>query len=268
MIILSKLLRHWAYTYDFKAGEKYINSYPQFVTNIQGLYIHFVHITRHVKKPNVEKNHMPLLLLHGWPSSIMEFYKDIQLKFAEEREIIIPSLPGFGFSSSPTIPGFTCIEMSVVLKNLMLRLGHDKFRVQDGSYGANNGHIMSILFPQHVDDTLNIHDKQEMPFVKYTKRFRNTFTQANQIYTTSIYFDLNKSPNVLAEYLIEQILRADPLNVLEKKININTEMIDNLMMYWRTKCIYRAMQTYKAQFEKLPTDFIDLLLHTYGIIKE
>lgn len=93
-------------------------------------------------------------MLHGWPSSIMEFYKIIPLLISPRREydfvfeVIVPSLPGFGFSSTPTVSGLSCIHMSVILKNLMLRLGHYQFYVQDGDWGIFISRIMSSLFPK------------------------------------------------------------------------------------------------------------------------
>lgn len=116
-----------------------------------GLDIHFIR----AKPSNVdEKRVLPLLILHGWPGSIIEFYKIIPLLTTPRPEhdfvfeVIAPSLPGFGFSSAATIPGLSYIQMSVVLKNLMLRLGYDKFYVQGGDWGASITNAISTLFPQ------------------------------------------------------------------------------------------------------------------------
>lgn len=91
-------------------------------------------------------------MLHGWPSSIIEFYKIIPL-LTEARqnysfvfEVIVPSPPGFGFSSASS--GLSCIHISAILKNLMLRLGHDKFYIQDGDYGIFISRFMTCLFPE------------------------------------------------------------------------------------------------------------------------
>lgn len=113
--------------------------------------IHFIRA-----KPNNagEKRVLPLLILHGWPGSIMEFYKIIPLLTTPRPEhdfvfeVVAPSLPGFGFSDAATIPGLSYIQMSVVLKNLMLRLGYDKFYIQGGDWGATIISAMSTLFPQ------------------------------------------------------------------------------------------------------------------------
>jgi len=98
---LKPLLDYWKDTYDFNAREKFLNQYPQFKTNIQGLDIHFIHIN-----PNTDgkTRKVPLLMLHGWPGSLREFYKIIDILKADDHrfdykfELIMPSLPGFGFS--------------------------------------------------------------------------------------------------------------------------------------------------------------------------
>lgn len=93
-------------------------------------------------------------MLHGWPGSVIEFYKVIPLLTATRPEhdfvfeVIAPSLPGFGFSSAATISGLSDANVAIVFKNLMLRLGFDKFYIQGGDCGAIICSDMSILFPQ------------------------------------------------------------------------------------------------------------------------
>ncbi|XP_029155247.1 juvenile hormone epoxide hydrolase-like [Nylanderia fulva] len=230
MYTLCTLLRQWGYNYNFQEREKYINSNPHFITNVQGLDIHFIHIKPHVKKCNVKKRYMPLplLLLHGWPSSVIEFYKDISLE--KSREIIIPSLPGFGFSSAPTISGFSCIDMSVVLKNLMLKLGHDKFYVIDDRHDAINSYIMSMLFPQHAYKDYSIFGynnayrerdyffseftKKIVPVEKLLKKFGYLEDQASEI---------NKTDNVSE---INTINKAAEMNTIDNASEIDTIKID------------------------------------------
>lgn len=110
-------------------------------------------------KPNIKKGLkvIPIILLHGWPGSVLEFY-DIIPKLAIEDdekngyvfEVIVPSLPGYGWSQSAAKPGLGAIEVSVVMRNLMLRLGHEKFYVQGGDAGSIIGRSMATLFPENV----------------------------------------------------------------------------------------------------------------------
>lgn len=119
------------------------------------LNIHYIHA-----KPLVEqvkgKKVVPLLLLHGWPGSVREFYEIIpKLTSATARhnlvfEVIVPSLPGYGFSQASSKTGLGPAEVSVVLRNLMLRLGHKRFFVQGGDWGSLLGSHMATIFPENV----------------------------------------------------------------------------------------------------------------------
>ncbi|KAJ8730613.1 hypothetical protein PYW08_002026 [Mythimna loreyi] len=143
----------WANKYNFTEREAYLNQYPQFKTNIQGLDIHFIRVTPEVPE-GVEV--LPLLMLHGWPGSVLEFYEVIPLitGYCEHNdfavEVIVASLPGFGFSDGATRPGFGTLEISGVLKNFMHRLGYEKFYVQGGDMGAMTLNQMVTLYPEVI----------------------------------------------------------------------------------------------------------------------
>lgn len=99
----------------------------------------------------------PLLLLHGWPGSIREFYEIIPklaLPDSEELdvvfEVVAPSLPGYGWSQAASKPGFGIAEMAVVLRNLMIQLGYDKFFIQGGDWGSLLGSNIATMFPDNV----------------------------------------------------------------------------------------------------------------------
>ncbi|KYM76127.1 UPF0663 transmembrane protein C17orf28 like protein [Atta colombica] len=279
---LRKLLDYWENEYNFDEREKYINQYSHFKTNIQGLDIHFIH----AKPNNTEgKRVLPLLIVHGWPGSIMEFYKIIPLLTSPKPEhdfvfeVIAPSLPGFGFSSAATIPELSTIQMSVVLKNLMLRLGHDKYYVQGGDWGSSVIHTMSCLYPQHVlglhsnlclvlnkwtilKKALTLLKKSFLSWEKTKKKtgfsilgeFGYFYIQATKPDTVGV--GLNDSPAGLAAYIIEKFstgtnpsykYRADG-GFLEKYTY--DELIDNLMIYWISNSITTAMRIYAEHCTK------------------
>ncbi|CAL1689410.1 unnamed protein product [Lasius platythorax] len=287
---LRKLLDYWADDYNFQERQKFINQYPHFKTNIQGLDIHFIRA-----KPNNagEKRVLPLLILHGWPGSIMEFYKIIPLLTTPRPEhdfvfeVVTPSLPGFGFSDAAMIPGLSYIQMSVVLKNLMLRLGYDKFYIQGGDWGATIISAMSTLFPQHV---MGMHSnmcsimrnkalmKQALyeylsSFLPWAKKTRQTDHQRRAFSHKSIlletgYFHiqatkpdtvgvgLNDSPAGLAAYLIEKFSTGTNYSYKSREDGgflekyTYDELIDNLMIYWASNSITTAMRIYAEMFTK------------------
>ncbi|XP_013165393.1 PREDICTED: juvenile hormone epoxide hydrolase-like [Papilio xuthus] len=146
-------LKFWAEEYPFKEREAFFNKFPHYKTNIQGLDIHFMRI-----KPQVPAgvDVVPLIILHGWPGSVREFYEAIPLLTQQQPgynfafEVIAPSLPGFGFSDAPVRPGLSTTQMAVIFKNLMTRLGFKKFYIQGGDWGSTTGSAMATLYPEDV----------------------------------------------------------------------------------------------------------------------
>ncbi|XP_063893486.1 juvenile hormone epoxide hydrolase [Helicoverpa armigera] len=143
----------WANKYNFTEREDFLNQFPHYKTNIQGLDIHFIRV-----KPEVPEGTLvlPLLMMHGWPGSIREFYGSIPLitEYNEKRgfavEVIVPSLPGFGFSDGTTRPGMGEVEIAAIMKNLMARLGFEKFYVQGGDFGALIANDMVTFYPDKI----------------------------------------------------------------------------------------------------------------------
>lgn len=151
--LLKEILDFWRTKYNWREREKFLNQYPQFKTTIQGLDIHYLHVKP--AKPDGAKV-LPLLMLHGWPGSVREFYEAIPLLTTKSKdknivfELIIPSLPGYGYSQASSKPGLSPTHMAIVFKNLMKRVGFEKFYVQGGDWGALIGSNMARLYPEKV----------------------------------------------------------------------------------------------------------------------
>src|ERR671928_935329 len=136
---MQELTRYWATDYDWRKAEAKLNAYPQFVTTIDGLDIHFIHIrSRH-------KNALPLIITHGWPGSVLEQIKLIGPLTdptasggdAEDAfDVVIPSMPGYGFSGKPTATGWDPVHIAGAWIALMRRLGYTRFVAQGGDWGA------------------------------------------------------------------------------------------------------------------------------------
>ena len=148
--LMRKLAEHWAHGYDWRAHEAELNRHPQFLTEIDGQTIHFLHIKSH------EPNAFPLILSHGWPSTVAEFLGligplsnprahglDSSLAF----DLVIPSLPGFGFSSPLAGPGWDAARTATAWDTLMTRLGYTRYGAQGNDAGALVGRELGILQP-------------------------------------------------------------------------------------------------------------------------
>ena len=150
---LRELATYWATGYDWQVQEAALNAYPQFLTTIDGATVHFLHVR------SAEPSARPLLLLHGWPGSIVEFLDLIGPLTnpaahggdpADAFHLVIPSLPGYGLSGPLTQAGWTDGRTAAALAELMARLGYDRYGVQGGDVGAFIAPLIGRLVPDRV----------------------------------------------------------------------------------------------------------------------
>ncbi|WP_138731823.1 epoxide hydrolase family protein [Modestobacter excelsi] len=149
--MVQRLARHWATDYDWRACESRLNALPQFVTSIDGLDIHFLHVrSRH-------DDALPLVVNHGWPGSIIEQLKIIDRltdptahggTAADAFHVVVPSMPGYGFSGKPTSTGWGPERMGRAWAELMQRLGYDRYVAQGGDWGAFVVDQMGLQAPE------------------------------------------------------------------------------------------------------------------------
>ena len=132
---LKPLVEYWATDYDWRKAEAKLNALPQFITEIDGLDIHFIHVR------SSHEDAMPLIITHGWPGSIIELLKVIEpltepASGEDAFHVVIPSLPGYGFSGRPEEPGWNPDRIARVWDELMHRLGYEQYVAQGGDWGA------------------------------------------------------------------------------------------------------------------------------------
>ncbi|TIM80472.1 MAG: epoxide hydrolase 1, partial [Mesorhizobium sp.] len=154
---LQDLLRYWMTDYNWREVEAKLNALPMFVTEIDGVAIHFIH----VRSPHA--NAMPMIMTHGWPGSILEFMKVIGPltdpaahggASEDAFDLVVPSIPGFGFSGKPTETGWGSDHIGRAWGVLMGRLGYDRYVSQDGDCGSVISHRMAL---QKVPGLIGIH---------------------------------------------------------------------------------------------------------------
>ena len=144
------LARHWANDYDFRRLETKLNAVPNFITEIDGLDIHFIHVR------SKHENALPMIVTHGWPGSIIEQMKIIDPltnptahggSASDAFHLVIPSLPGYGFSGKPTAPGWNPVSIAKAWATLMQRLGYTKYVAQGGDWGNAVSEVMALQQP-------------------------------------------------------------------------------------------------------------------------
>ena len=147
---MEALVRYWRTEYDFGRVEARLNALPQFITEIDGLDIHFIH----VRSPH--KNALPAILIHGWPGSIIEFLNVVGPlsdptshggNATDAFDVVIPSIPGYGFSGKPDTTGWGPERIARAFNELMNRLGYDRYVAQGGDWGAIIADLMGVQAP-------------------------------------------------------------------------------------------------------------------------
>ena len=154
---MKKLARYWATDYDWRKIEAKLNSYPQFITEIDGLDIHFIHVR------SKHENALPIIVTHGWPGSIIEQLKIIDPltnptahggSASDAFHVVIPSMPGYGYSGKPTETGWGPDRIARAWAVLMKRLGYTKYVAQGGDWGAV---VVDVMAMQGHPELLGIH---------------------------------------------------------------------------------------------------------------
>src|SRR5687768_3284868 len=150
---LQDLARYWATDYDWRKCEAKINALPQFITEIDGLDIHFIHVR------SKHKGALPVIITHGWPGSILEQIKLVgpltdPTAFGGRAEdafdVVIPSIPGYGFSGKPAAPGWDHARMARAFIVLMRRLGYTRYVAQGGDVGGQITDAMAVAAPAEL----------------------------------------------------------------------------------------------------------------------
>ncbi|XP_058124659.1 juvenile hormone epoxide hydrolase 1-like [Anopheles ziemanni] len=288
---LKDVVSYWRTSYldKWSSGrQKFLNKFPHFHTQIQGLNMHFIH----VKPDNVPKGTkvFPLLLLHGWPGSVREFYDIIQKLTAKSDdkpgyvfEVIVPSLPGYGWSQGSSKTGLSPSEVAIVMKNLMTRIGFKKFYIQGGDWGSLIGNYMATFFQQ---DVLAVHLNMcsIMTPLSYPKTFLAALKPSlfiDEQYVDYYYPLGSKFSNIIEEtgYMhiqatkpdtIGTVLQGNPIGLaayilekfstwtnpsyrnladggLEKYFTLDA-LLDNVMIYYLTDSITTSQRIYAEAF--------------------
>ncbi len=268
---------YWLNSYDWRAREALLNKYPQFMTEINGLDIHFIHA--HSPHPQAR----PLLITHGWPGSIVEFQKVIGPLIdpvahggnADDAfHVVCPSLPGYGFSDKPKGTGWNVEKIAETWNQLMLRLGYDEYFAQGGDWGAavtsaigmqNLGncqaiHVNMVIVepdPATMDDLTPL-EQSALAGMQHYSDHDSGYSRQQSTRPQTIGYGLSDSPVgqmawILEKYWAWMDCDGHPENVLTKD-----ELLDNIMLYWCNASAASSARLYWESFNDLSRDEIVL----------
>ncbi len=246
-----ELARYWAEDYDWHARQRALNRFDQFVTEVDGIDIHFIH----QRSPHPDA--IPLLITHGWPGSIVEFHKVIEplvdpVAFggdaADAFHVIAPSLPGYGFSGKPTVTGWGVERIGAAWAALMARLGYDRYVAQGGDWGSA---VTSQVATQDPEHCVAIHLTLAMsmrPSSEPTTPAELHAAERHHYYRTqdsgysiqqrtrpqTLGYGLADSPVAQLAWIVEKFWAWTDCDGHPEQVLSRDEMLDDVMLYWCT----------------------------------
>jgi pimeloyl-ACP methyl ester carboxylesterase len=250
----------WLHAYSWRDHERALNAYPHHVATIEGARIHYVHL----RSPH--RGAVPLVITHGWPGSFAELLKAAPMladSASDPFDVVVPSLPGYGFSERPSAPGMNTFRTADLWVKLMRRLGYRRFVAQGGDIGANVSSAMAWKHPESVialhlnyvpgayrpwvDEATQPLRPEEITFAQraqqwYDEKGGYWHVQATQPQTLG--FGLNDSPIGLAAWLIDKYRNwADCDGVVERRFT-REELLTMVSLYWFTETIASSCRMY------------------------
>lgn len=248
---MKELKDYWESDYDWPDRLAKINQWPGYKTELQGLNIHFQHIRSN------EASARPLLMTHGWPGSIIEFQKVIAPlidpvnhggKAEDAFHLVLPSLPGFGFSDKPREPGWGIDKIAAVWDELMVRLGYSHYLAQGGDWGSivttaiavqNLGHCQGIhvTMPMAAPDPDTMSDLSELEqeclaAYQFYQDSDSGYSKQQSTRPQTLGYGLADSPTGQAGWIIEKFYQWMDCQGHPENIVTRDELLDNVMMYW------------------------------------
>jgi pimeloyl-ACP methyl ester carboxylesterase len=272
---MQKLTRYWGTDYDWRKGEAKLKAVPHFITEIDGLDIHFIHVR------SKEKNALPLIVTHGWPGSIIEQLKIIAPltnptahggKAEDAFDVVIPSLPGYGFSGKPTATGWDPIRIARAWAVLMKRLGYTRYVAQGGDWGNAVTEQMALLtppgligihtnMPASIPDDIakalgsggpppaNLSADEMRAYQQVDFFYKNGLGYANEMaHRPQTLYGIADSPIGLAAWMIDHDAASQALiaRVFDGQSEGLTrdDILDNVTLYWLTNTAVSSARLY------------------------
>tara|TARA_B100001029_G_scaffold172940_1_gene171224 strand:+ start:6925 stop:8055 length:1131 start_codon:yes stop_codon:yes gene_type:complete len=263
---MKEVCDYWLNEYDWKKEESALNEFPQFITEINGLDIHFVHL----KSPHPDAK--PLIITHGWPGSITEFLKVIRpladptIDGGDPKDafhVITPSLPGFGFSGKPKEPGFGVEKIASTFSELMQNLGYEKYFAQGGDWGSavttalgmqdvncQAIHLnMAVVTPDpETFDDLTEFEQAAIQSFQFYQDSDSGYSKQQSTRPQTLGYGLTDSPIGQAAWIIEKFYQWTDCDGHPENVISRDELLTNIMMYWLTETAASSAKLYWESF--------------------
>ncbi|MBV8030872.1 MAG: epoxide hydrolase [Betaproteobacteria bacterium] len=249
---LRSLIHYWQSSFDWRAWEGKLNAFRQFKAELGGIELHYIH------EPAAKKETIPLLISHGWPGSVFEFYKLLPL-LKDRFTVVAPSLPGYGLSFRPGQKRFGAPQIADLYADLMSSLGYERFAYQGGDWGASIGSVLGWKHPQRLiglhlnllmvprDPNQPASTPEEKAYIDELKHFLKEETGYQWIQGTrpqTLAYGLTDSPAGLAAWIVEKFRAWTDNDGNPESAVSRDEMLANLSLYWFTGAIGSSFWPY------------------------
>src|SRR5262245_22090504 len=249
---LQELVAYWLQDYDWRAQEARLNELDHFTTSIDDQDIHFVHAG------SPREGALPILLIHGWPGSIVEFL-DVIPPLTEDLHVVAPSLPGYGFSEPTRTRGWDPWRIARAFVTLMDRLGYDRYGVQGGDWGSQVATRIAALDPEHCaaihlnmvvadrpdeDVPLTDADKADFGAMAAFAKDESAYSQQQSTRPQTLGAGLNDSPAGLLSWIVEKFRAWSDCDGAPENAFTRDQLITNVMLYWLTGTITSSTRLY------------------------
>ena len=274
---MQELCDYWQHEYDWRAREERLNRFPQFITEIDGVDIHFIHL------PSVPENVRPLIITHGWPGSVVEFHKVIEPladptahggNTEDAFHVVVPSLPGYGFSGKPEVTGWGIEKIADIWGALMARLGYDHYFAQGGDWGAMVTTHIGLQDKEHCDAIhlnmpvvipdantmaeLTPSEQASLMSMKFYQDWDSGYSKQQSTRPQTVGYGLVDSPSGQAAWIIEKFYQWTDCNGHPENAISRDELLDNVMMYWLSKSAASSARLYWESFKNPPQEEVDI----------
>lgn len=261
---LQRLVEYWSTGYEWRRFEARINAFPQFRTQIDGLGVHFLHVR------SKHRYALPIILTHGWPGSVIEFLKAIGPltdptahggRAEDAFHVVVPSLPGYGFSDKPSAAGWTIERIARAWTVLMRRLGYDKWVAQGGDLGAFVTNTLALQKPAGLEAihlTIPLAVPNPLPAKGSSPEEQRAIDALNRHNTDdggysheqstrpqTIGYALADSPVGLAAWIYEKFQAWTDNTGEPESALTRDEMLDDISLYWLTNTAASAARLYR-----------------------
>ena len=245
-----ELAEYWGQRYDWRSREAALNRFDQFITEIDGLDIHFIH----QRSPHADA--FPLVITHGWPGSIVEFHKVIEPltnpptgRPEDAFHVVCPALPGYGFSGKPATTGWGVERIARAWDTLMGRLEYHRYGAQGGDWGAavttqlgrNAGQCIAIhlnmplaMPPKDLTDDVADDEQRALAAMAEHRRWGTGYSKQQSTRPQTVGYGLVDSPVAQMAWIIEKFWSWMDCNGHPENVLSRDELLDNVMMYWAT----------------------------------